>query len=247
MKRQLKALAALPVRATPRPIRRRLVQIALHAIAGGRPRQAMRDLLEIETDLSGLIDTVALRYDNGVHVKHRLMRYHEFFVSRVRPGERVLDVGCGYGAVAHSIATRAGAKVTGIDLDAANVAQARGRCADAGITFLHGTAPHDVPREPFDAIVASNVLEHVDRRCEFLRDIQERTGAARWLIRVPMIDRDWRVPMRREVGLPHFSDVTHCVEYTRESFEAEMANAGFAVRHLQVNWGEIWAEVSSHA
>jgi hypothetical protein len=59
-----------------------------------------------------------------------------------------------------------------------------------------------------------------------------------------MIDRDWRVPLREELGEFHFTDPTHFTEYTRESFEREMAAAGFAVRELQINWGEIWAEVS---
>jgi hypothetical protein len=59
-----------------------------------------------------------------------------------------------------------------------------------------------------------------------------------------MIDREWRVPLRRELGLFHFSDPTHHVEYTRESFEAEVREAGLRVVHLQVNWGEIWAELT---
>jgi hypothetical protein len=59
-----------------------------------------------------------------------------------------------------------------------------------------------------------------------------------------MFNRDWRPPLREELGLYAYGDPTHFIEYTRESFEREMAQAGFRVRHLQVNWGEIWAEVS---
>jgi len=80
-----------------------------------------------------------------------------------------------------------------------------------------------------------------------MQRISERTGAGRWLIRVPMADRDWRVPLRAELGLFAFSDPTHFVEYTRETFEQEMAAFGYDVRHLQVNWGEIWAEVQARA
>jgi hypothetical protein len=58
-----------------------------------------------------------------------------------------------------------------------------------------------------------------------------------------MIDRDWHVPLRQELGLFHFSDPTHYVEFTRDSFAAEIEAAGFRVVALQVNWGEIWAEV----
>jgi SAM-dependent methyltransferase len=175
------------------------------------------------------------------------MRYHDFFVDRINAGERVLDVGCGYGAVAFSMASRAGADVTGIDLSEANIAEARSRFTHPSLRFVCGIAPRDVPSGPFDVIVASNVLEHIDERQPFLQTIQKRTGAVRWLIRVPMANRDWRVPLRAELGLFAFGDPTHFIEYTRETFEQELDDAGFDVRHLQVNWGEIWAEVHPRA
>lgn len=203
----------------------------------------MRELLDIEHDVDGYINQTALRYGGGIHVKHRLIRYHEFFVERIKPGERVLDVGFGWGAVAHALAT-AGAVVIGIDSSADRVTESRARFQHPRLEFIAGTAPQDVPATPFDVIVASNVLEHVDRRIEFLQSIQARTSARRWLIRVPMADRDWKAPLRRELGLFPFSDPTHFIEYTRDSFEREMIEAGFAVHHLQINWGEIWAEVS---
>jgi ubiquinone/menaquinone biosynthesis C-methylase UbiE len=244
MKRFVRAFAALPFRMLPASLRRRAVQAGLTAAAARDPRAALRELLQIETDLHGIIDEAALAYGGGVHVKHRLMRYHDFFVDRIRAGERVLDVGCGYGAVAHSIATRARADVVGIDLEPANVAAARRMFTDARLSFVEGEAPRDVPSGRFDVVVASNVLEHISDRAGFLREIQRRAQPSRWLIRVPMVDRDWRVPMRQELGLFHFCDPTHAIEYTRQTFDAEMHAAGFAVRDQQVNWGEIWAEVA---
>lgn len=238
-------LAAWPLRALPGPWLRWGCRIAFTAAAARPPRSAMRALLEIDDDLTGCIDQAALRYDDGVHVKHRLMDYHAFFVGRVRPGERVLDIGCGYGAVAYSLVTRAGTIVTGIDRNADSIALARRRFPHRDLTFIAGDALRDLPREPFETIVLSNTLEHIEHRVEFLVSVQSRVRPRRWLIRVPMLDRDWRVPLRRELGMFYFSDATHFTEYTRESFEAEMEAAGLGVRHLQVNWGEIWVEVSA--
>jgi 2-polyprenyl-3-methyl-5-hydroxy-6-metoxy-1,4-benzoquinol methylase len=147
--------------------------------------------------------------------------------------------------VANSIATRSQARVTGLDMSAENVAAARQRFSVPGLEFAVGRAPEVLPAGPFDVIVASNVLEHIEHRREFLTRIQQVCTPNRWLIRVPMIDREWQVPLRQELGIRHFCDPTHYVEYTRQSFEQEMAEAGFTVRHLQVNWGEIWAEVSA--
>jgi 2-polyprenyl-3-methyl-5-hydroxy-6-metoxy-1,4-benzoquinol methylase len=219
------------------------VYLALRAGAARPPREALRELLALDGVLDGLIDEAAQRYDGGVHAKHRLTAYHDFFVSRVKAGERVLDVGCGYGAVAHSLARRAEAVVVGIDLDPGNIAEARRRFAHPRLTFVVGDATQTLPGGEFDVVVASNVIEHIERRAEFYRAVQARARPARWLVRVPMIDRDWQVPLRRELGLLYFSDPTHQTEYTRESFEAEARDAGLRVGHLQVNWGEIWAEL----
>jgi len=243
MKRLMRSAAALPFQLLPRSVRRRAVQAAFSAAADRDPRAALRELLQMETDLHGLIDETAMAYGGGVHVKHRLMRYHDFFVDRIRAGERVLDIGCGYGAVAHSIAERAAARVVGIDLESANVASAKRMFQHPALTFLEGEAPRDLPPGRFDVVVASNVLEHVDRRREFLTVVQQKAQPARWLIRVPLIDRDWHVPLREELGLFHFCDPTHFVEYTRDTFAAEMRDAGFNVTDEQINWGELWAEV----
>jgi SAM-dependent methyltransferase len=240
----VRRLASSPFRMLPSRLRRRVVQAALHATARQAPPDALRELLTIESDLSGLIDQQAMAYDHGVHVKHRLMRYHDFFVERIASRDRVLDLGCGYGAVAFSIASRTGAEVIGLDSDPANVALARGRCQHERLSFVEGEAPHVLPPGPFTAIVLSNVLEHIERRVDFLREVQERLGPERWLIRVPMFNRDWRPSLRRELGLFPYSDPTHFTEYTRDSFETEMSDAGFQVSHLQVNWGEVWAVAS---
>lgn len=221
--------------------------MALYATTRQPPRDALRVLLQVETDLIGLIDETAMRYDGGVHTKHRLTGYHDFFVERVRPGERVLDLGCGYGAVSYSLASRAGASVVGVDFSAENISAARARFQHPNLRFVVGDATQDLPQGPVDVIVASNVLEHIEDRRDFLRTVQERLHPSRWLIRVPMLNRDWRVPLRKELGLRHFSDPTHCTEYTSDTFAAEMRAASLLIVHEQINWGEIWAEVRDHA
>ena len=240
----LSRVATAPFRLVPAVVRRRLVQVITRAAAAGAPSEALRELLTMESDLSGQVDLVSLAYGDGVHVKHRLMHYHDFFVERIHDGEHVLDIGCGYGAVAHSIASRTGAHVTGLDMEPANVKLARTHFKHERLTFAEGEAPRTLPEGRFDVIVLSNVLEHIEHRADFLRQVQSRLSPARWLIRVPMFNRDWRPPLRKELGLFAFSDPTHWTEYTRETFDAEMAEVGFLVRHLQVNWGEIWAEVA---
>ncbi|HSC92988.1 MAG TPA: methyltransferase domain-containing protein [Gaiellaceae bacterium] len=204
-------------------------------------RRAVRELLRLEEETRRQLDAAAIRYDDGVHAKHRLTAYHDFFVERVRPGERVLDVGSGKGELAHDLVVRAGAEVVGVDHDPAHLAFARERFPHERLTFLGGDVLEGLPEGGFDAIVLSNVLEHIDDRVGLLRHLVAEARPRVVLVRVPVLARDWTVPLRREVGLEYFSDPDHEVEYDEEGFRAELAEAGLRVTELKLVWGEIWA------
>jgi len=204
------------------------------------PARLLRGLCRLDNLLYRAISVASVWYGGGLHAKHRLTRYHDFFVERVARGERVLDIGCGNGALAADVAGRSGAVVTGVDQDPAAIRAARARHRGAGLTFLAADA-RALPAGAFDVVVLSNVLEHLDERVAFLRETLARSGARRVLVRVPLFERDWRVPLKQELGVDFRLDPTHRVEYTLEEFEAEMAAAGLAVDERQVRWGEIWA------
>jgi SAM-dependent methyltransferase len=208
-------------------------------------RKAMRQLLQVYDDAYVGVDFGAIDYDEGVHAKHRLTRYHDFFVERIRPDERVLDVGCGKGELAHDIAERSGATVIAIDASPWMLEFARERFSHPRVTYVQADAVGYEPEEPVDTAVLSNVLEHIGPRVELLRALREGAGARRLLLRVPVQDRDWTVPLRRELGLPHFSDPEHKVEYDTGLLRDELAAAGWEMDEPLLNWGEIWAEASA--
>lgn len=72
------------------------------------------------------------------------------------PGERILDAGCGIGEAAKRLAAR-GAHVTGIDIQAPLIGQARIAVPQAH--FLCGDLMHHQPAEPYDAIFARALLD----------------------------------------------------------------------------------------
>lgn len=220
----------------------RLVFSMVQAMARSRPaRDSLTFLLELDRRLFILTGTESCRYGGGVHSKHRHIGYHEYFAKRMRPGERVLDIGCGYGALAYDLA-RAGARVVGIDMNAANVLAGRERYTHPNLELREGDVLTALPGECFDTVVMSNVLEHLPRRVEFLRDAQARLAPRRWLLRVPMYERDWRVPLMEELGIDYRLDDTHCIEYRKEEFNDELAHAGLRPVDIDYRWGEIWCE-----
>jgi 2-polyprenyl-3-methyl-5-hydroxy-6-metoxy-1,4-benzoquinol methylase len=79
-----------------------------------------------------------------------------------RPGERILDIGCGDGFFTHRMAS-AGADVVGVDLDDARLAIAARRNTSAGTTYHHMDAQEiDFPDGSFDKAVSLCVIEHFD-------------------------------------------------------------------------------------
>lgn len=210
------------------------------------PAKALRQLFGLEDFLRWQIDNTAIAYGGGVHPKHRLMDYHSFFVSRITRGATVIDVGCGYGAVSASLA-KAGARVTGIDLNKAFISEASMRYGDLDIKFVVGDATKDLPVNKYDAAVLSNVLEHIDNRKGFLSALMKSCNPSVLLIRVPMFTRDWSVPMKKELGIKHFSDPSHFIEYDEKTFREELERVGLRICHSEVKWGEIWAEVRPNA
>jgi cyclopropane-fatty-acyl-phospholipid synthase len=83
----------------------------------------------------------------------------------LEPGERVLDVGCGWGSFAIHAAREHGVHVTGITLSEPQAALARERAADAGVEdrvdFRVADYRDPLPREGFDAVASIGMVEHV--------------------------------------------------------------------------------------
>ncbi|WP_338779703.1 cyclopropane-fatty-acyl-phospholipid synthase family protein [Streptomyces sp. DG1A-41] len=80
------------------------------------------------------------------------------------PGQRLLDVGCGWGSMAVHAAREHGVSVVGITLSQEQAAYARKRVADEGLTDkveIRVQDYRDVRDGPYDAISSIGMAEHV--------------------------------------------------------------------------------------
>ena len=98
-----------------------------------------------------------------------------------RPGQRILDVGCGWGAFALHAARNYGAQVVGVTLSPAQARWARDRVAAAGLEQdieIRLQDYRDVRDGPFDGIASVGMFEHVGsaRSAEYFDTMRRLLG-----------------------------------------------------------------------
>lgn len=197
---------------------------------------------QIDNFLYKLINYLVIIENEGIHPKHIILNYHQFFLDNISLSDRLLDIGSGNGAVAYDIASKA-RKVTGIDILPKNIIFSEKKYHKDNIEFIEGDATTFDFKETFDVIVLSNVLEHIEDRISFLKKIKKL--APKILIRVPLITRDWISVWKRENGFSYKLDNTHFMEYTEKNFQEEITKAGLIIDSFYVKFGELYAIILS--
>ncbi|MHB1303188.1 MAG: methionine biosynthesis protein MetW [Acidiphilium sp.] len=104
------------------------------------------------------------------HVAKNMRVDLELMAGMIEPGSRVLDIGCGDGAlIGHLFRTRQ-CDARGIEIDMAEVT----RAVAHGLPVMQGDADSDLahyPDDAFDYVVLSRTLQAVERPREVLRQM----------------------------------------------------------------------------
>ncbi len=104
---------------------------------------------------------------------------------QIEPGMRVLDIGCGWGGMAITLARDFGAQVTGVTLSENQLATAKARAAAAGLSDKIDFQLLDYRKvsDRFDRVVSVGMLEHVgvphyDEYFAKVADVMDPDGVA---------------------------------------------------------------------
>lgn len=80
---------------------------------------------------------------------------------RVGNGQRVLELGCGYGVISRQLSRGQGCQVTGVELDAGSAEQARPYLDALYVGTLEGEDWLRAVHAEYDVIVCADVIEHL--------------------------------------------------------------------------------------
>ncbi len=191
-------------------------------------RAARGDLLDLEPDdtVDRYFDPLEFRYRFGAEQRHYWHRARrelllEVFRHRVSSGSKVLEVGCGCGHVAGSLA-RAGYRVWGLDLST----RALECAASQGLEQLVRASILELPFEDaFDAVCAFDVIEHIpDHERALAGLVRAARPGGLVLVTVPAHPRLWGSWDRMQ---------RHQRRYRSDELEAMMRAAGLEVVALR--------------
>ena len=168
-------------------------------------------------------------------------------MSGINPASTVLDVGCGYGEAACTLATDFRCKVTAIDLNPENIDIARSFAAERHvghlITFETGDVLQaDYSKKPFDLILAEGGILSFLSRSTGLRLMANWLPSGGWLAFSDLIMLSEKTP---EEVRTIFEDTKYHYE-SEGSYRTLVAGAGFDIHLMNLVPPSGWDNYYAH-
>jgi SAM-dependent methyltransferase len=191
-------------------------QYCLYACAEGSPRPSRHNDLvkgESERTEAGLSSTGKQRYYRGREMPSGLAG---FYFREFGDARRILDVGCGTGALGRHRPSP-DIEIHGVDVDPAALRQAA-RFEVVQCVNLD-SSPLPYPDASFDAVLAKDVFEHVQDPSQLTREIYRVIRPGGRLLASVVMARPRAV----------WGDYTHVRGFTKHSAQLLLEDAGYQV------------------
>jgi tocopherol O-methyltransferase len=171
--------------------------------------------------------------------------------AQIKPGDQVIDIGCGYGAAARQLARHYGAEVTAITLSSAQHAYAQSVTQGANPAYLVADwLTNDFPQN-FRVAIAIESSEHMPDRDEFFRrayKVLEAGGrfvVCAWLSRQApsSLEVAWLLrPICEEGRVPHLPTLNELIA-SAKACGFELINSQDCTHAVRRTWGIIFGRL----
>ncbi len=170
----IKEVQRLPKSSRPREITRRPAELHGDLHSRQRDREAIRFHYDVGNEFYALWLDRQMQYSCGyfpigqedLDTAQAKKIEHICRKLRLKPGERLLDIGCGWGGLARAAAQTYGVTVLGVTLSERQAEYAAEQAARLGLTDrarVELRDYRDLENESFDKIVSVGMFEHVGR------------------------------------------------------------------------------------
>lgn len=185
----------------------------------------LKEMLQLNSTIDYSVNQLVNIYYQGRHPKHYLWTSHnDFIVHNIKPGEKVLDIGCGASQYTKRLAEK-GVKVTGIDRDSKLIEKIKSNNKHPNLTYKTLNILKEIPKEKFDTVICSHIIEHLDDPIVLLKKLHKITN--KLIIKVPRIESSWLKLVKRDIGMFWLDDPNHKKEYDWDILQAELKMSGW--------------------
>ncbi len=169
--------------------------------------------------------------------------------SRVKPGQKILELGCSFGYLSKFLQEELGCDVVGVDIDAEAIEHAAPFCSKVIVADLDKADWLDeIKGLTFDVILCADVLEHLKSPSDILASLKSYLhNESRLLASVPNVAHS---SIRLELLQGHFDyellgllDETHLHFYTRDGLIGMLMKAGYACSEIAYSSRDLADEV----
>jgi tocopherol O-methyltransferase len=168
--------------------------------------------------------------------------------AQIKPGDQVIDIGCGYGAAARQLAEQHGAQVTGVTLSQVQCTYAKSRSIGSNPLYLIADwLSTDFMPQSFSAAIAIESLEHMPDRDEFFQrahhvlKVRGRFVICAWLSREApsALETKWLLqPVCDEGRIPHLQTMSELIAMAKTA-GFDLVNSQDCTQAVSRTWGII--------
>ena len=174
------------------------------------------------------INELSVKYYNGKHPKHFLwLDHYKFIIENIKPGERVLDVGCGVSLSYNLELAKDQISIDAVDVNPVLIQKCKKENTLENINFYVLDITKELPKKKYDVVILSHVLEHLTAPEDLLRKLQGITKKI--IIRLPRYDDHWMYLVKKDLGMFYFKERDHKQEYIIKTAKELIQSTGWKI------------------